>query len=265
MNAPEEVREIYVLNKLKSRYMWAGTAVHDSVSDILGKVRLGLPCEPEKILNSTREKMRSDFRSSRDGEYWSNPKTCALFEHEYDIDITQEQWKGMWEQVERCIRNFYESDIFSEIRAMDASSWLPIEEFQSFKLNGDKINVKLDFPFKDTDGSIVIVDWKTGRSKSSGNNIQLACYALFALSKWQAEIEKLKTVEYNLLSMDRIEKKVNDEIINSVKNIIIESVSEMKLMLRDVEANRAEKEDFPMIEDTGKCDRCNFKKICFPR
>jgi CRISPR/Cas system-associated exonuclease Cas4 (RecB family) len=264
INAPQEVRVIYVLNKLKSRYMWAGTAVHDAVSGVLGKIRMKLPHKYEEILPAVRDKMRSDFRLSRKKEYWDTPKSCALFEHEYGVEIKDSQWKEMWELVETCLGNFYKSGILQEIEKFNDNMWLPIEEFQSFGLEGNKINVKLDFPYKDKDGSVVIVDWKTGKSESKDSDLQLACYALFAVDRWQVDTLKIQTIEYNLFSLKSISEQVSENVISNVKKIILESISEMKSMLRDEASNRAVKEDFPMVDDKIKCAYCNFKKICFP-
>jgi hypothetical protein len=36
------------------------------------------------------EQMRAEFRSSKLKTYWKKPKTCALFEHEYEIELTDD-------------------------------------------------------------------------------------------------------------------------------------------------------------------------------
>ena len=41
----------------------------------------------DEIISITINKMREDFRSSKNKRYLMYPKSCALFEHEYDMDL----------------------------------------------------------------------------------------------------------------------------------------------------------------------------------
>lgn len=87
-----------------------------------------------EIISITLKQMRAEFRSSRSKNYLKNPKTCALFEHEYGIEVTNDQWKEMAQNVETCLRNFYASDIYDSLKSRRKEGWLEVEEFQLFIL-----------------------------------------------------------------------------------------------------------------------------------
>jgi hypothetical protein len=113
-----------------------------------------------------------------------NPKSAGLFEHEYGKPVSADEWKETAELVASCLRTFYRSAVFQRICGLPTERWLDVEDFSSFLLDGVKIHVVLDFSFRDEEGGIVIYDWKTGRSDSERNEVQLACYSFYATEKW---------------------------------------------------------------------------------
>ena len=42
INAPQRVRQIYILKQLKNRYMWAGAKVHDCIERTLTNLQRGI-------------------------------------------------------------------------------------------------------------------------------------------------------------------------------------------------------------------------------
>src|SRR5262249_15074897 len=89
-----EVRRLYILKQLASRQQWAGRAVHDAIELALHGLRDGRSVPVEPFVADVIERMRGEWRSSRDGRYRDNPKTAALFEHEYHVDLKPEAWQG---------------------------------------------------------------------------------------------------------------------------------------------------------------------------
>lgn len=57
------------------------------------------------------------------------PKSCALFEHECDVDLPDDEWKKVAEEVEQCLRNFYGSEVFAFLRDLPQEKWLEVENF----------------------------------------------------------------------------------------------------------------------------------------
>ncbi len=138
-DAPERTRQIYVLKKLKNRYMWAGEKVHGCIKHTLINLRRGISVlDVDDIISITINQMREEFRSSRERRYHVYPKTCALFEHEYELDLADDQWKAVVEEVEQCLRNFYRSEIFSMLKEITRERWLEVEDFSFFYLDETK-------------------------------------------------------------------------------------------------------------------------------
>ncbi|HEY7539665.1 MAG TPA: PD-(D/E)XK nuclease family protein, partial [Methylomirabilota bacterium] len=97
--APEEIRRLYILKQLASRQMWAGRVVHDAIEMALHAFAddRELPIEP--FIADVVERMRGEWRSSKAARYRDNPKTLALFEHEYAIDLKAEVWQALSRNV----------------------------------------------------------------------------------------------------------------------------------------------------------------------
>ena len=264
-DAPVRTREIYILKNLKTRQVWTGEKVHECIQRSLNNIRRGIKVLPvDEIISITLKQMRTEFRSSRSKHYLNYPKTCALFEHEYEIDVTDEQWKELAQNVETCLRNFYTSDIYNGLKAHRREGWLEVEEFSSFQLDNTKINLAIDCAIKEDD-HVLIYDWKTGKSLHEALSIQLSCYALYAIEKWQVPPDRLRIIEFNLLADKASWLSVTQASLEDIKGYVRGSVKDMQSLLIDVEKNIPMQEDsFSKVEDKKVTRRCNFRKICRP-
>jgi len=261
--APERTRRLYVLKQLKTGSMWVGERVHQCIQRTLENLRRGITVlSPDRIVEVTLAQMREDFRSSRAGNYWKNPKTCALFAHEYGIPVPDEHWREAARRVETCLRNFYASDLFAHLRALPRDAWLEVERLTTFTLDGIKVWVRLDCAIRHQ-GIVRIYDWKTGKSLSEENTTQLACYSLYAQKEWGVGPEDLRTAEYYLL-VDRLQDyHVTPGDIEDVKAYIRGSVADMASLLVDREKNTPMAESaFAKTENLAACRRCNFVGEC---
>ena len=262
-NAPERTRQIYILKNLKNRYLWKGDNVHKCIKHTLKNLQRGIAIlDVDEIVSITINKMRDDFRSSRKKRYLIHPKSCGLFEHEYDVDLPDSKWKEVAEDVEQCLRNFYSSEMFALLRDLPQENCLEIEEFSFFYLDGIKIWAVLDCSFR-TDDGVTIIDWKTGRATSKDISLQLSCYAMYCQDKWGAKPENIRLIEYNLLSDQKAEFTITEGEIKDTTSYIKGSVADMRSLLRDVDNNIPKNEEFfKKIEDNRIRDRCNFKRVC---
>ena len=197
-NAPERTRQIYILKNLKNRHIWAGEKVHECIQRSLTNIRRGIKVlSVDEIVSITLDQMRAEFRSSKSKNYFKIPKTCGLFEHEYGIELTDEQWKEVAQHVETCLRTFYSSEIYDSLKSHPREGWLEVEEFSSFRLDNIKINLVIDCATREGE-DIHIYDWKTGKSLSEDLSIQLSCYALYAMEKWKIPPGRLHITEFNV-------------------------------------------------------------------
>jgi CRISPR/Cas system-associated exonuclease Cas4 (RecB family) len=264
VGAPPRTRQIYVLKQLKSRHMWVGDLVHSAIARTLANLkssRLPLAVDVDQIVELTIHGMRQDFKSSRAAQYRAKPKTCALFEHEYGVPVADEEWKRLAETVERCLRNFYASDVFVRIAASDRSAWLETEQLREFGLDGVKVYVRLDFAMRE-EGAVVIYDWKTGASDESDNSAQMACYAYYAKERWGIDPASVRPIEYNVNRDQLLVHSVTAADLERTCAYMRGSIADMKRLLRDPARNLAVEEDFRPDSERGGCRRCTFQRVC---
>ena len=263
-DAPKRTRQIYILKQLQNRFMWAGAKVHDCIKHTLTNLQRGISVlDVDQIIDITLNQMREEFGSSRDKRYLTHPKTCALFEHEYEVSILDADWKKTADNMERCLRNFYSSETFGMLKELPQQMWLEVENFSSFNLNNTKIWAVLDCSFRTADGGVTIIDWKTGRTMSQDVSMQLACYAMYAMEKWGVDPESVKLIEYNLLANQGVEFTVGMPEIENTKTYIAGSIADMQSFLVDVVNNMPKEESaFLKMQDEGTRANCNFRKVC---
>ncbi len=262
-NAPERTRQIYILKNLKNRQMWAGEKVNECIQRSLNNIRRGIKVlSVDEIVTITLDQMRAEFRSSKSKNYRKNPKSCALFEHEYDTELTDDQWKEAANNVETCLRNFYASDIYDGLKSHPKDQWLEVEDFSSFHLDNVRINLAIDSAIRESD-DIYIYDWKTGKSLSEDLSIQLCCYALYAMEKWHVRPESLRIIEYNLFFGKSNWFSITDGEVENIKGYIRGSIKDMQSLLTGIGSNiPLEEERFSKVEDERVSLRCNFRKVC---
>jgi CRISPR/Cas system-associated exonuclease Cas4 (RecB family) len=265
-DSAERVRRLYVLKQLKNRATWIGQVVHDCIKRSLDNLSRGIPVlSLDEILSITRDRMRQDFRSSRAGAYWENPKNnCGLYEHEYDIDVPDERWREAAEQVDKCLRHFYQSEVYEELRQLPRENILEIERFSGFDLDGVEVIIKLDCATREHD-RIVVWDWKTGRSEQTGLSFQMACYAYYASNTYRIPVRHIVTRRFELLRDDLHEESISEGSLDELLNYIRGSIKDMQSLLDDPARNVTREERFAKVEKREICYRCNFLKVCEPK
>ena len=264
-DSDRHVRQIYILKNLNSRHMWLGSIVHEYVGFLLDRLRYGHEADLYTLCSNLRKAMKRDFENSEKGLYTKYPKfngrQYGLFEHEYNIFISNDEWKEIFDRAQECVTNFFNSDLFRYIKSVDSDNWLPIERLQNFDFDGTPVWVKVDFALKDGD-RIVLFDWKTGKVRDVEMDVQLACYGLYSQEKWDIAPQNITCKRYNL-RIDKVDDyEINDEVIEKVKAHMRDSIDSMKELLYDKEDNIAREDDFEVTENDNKCRNCNFKKVC---
>ena len=160
------------------------------------------------------------------------------------------------------LRNFYQSETFALLKELPEQNWLEVEDFSSFYLDGTKVWAVIDCSFR-TEKGITILDWKTGRTTTSDVSLQLSCYAMYGKEKWGVQPEKIRLIEYNLLSDEKVEFSITTGEIDDTRSYIEGSIADMKSLLVDVGNNMPKEERFfKKVEDDRIRERCNFRKVC---
>jgi CRISPR/Cas system-associated exonuclease Cas4 (RecB family) len=260
--ASHQDEEVKRLKKLSALPLWAGSVVHDTIEWFLKKHDTLPPQEEQDALirRVVHTGLVSDWRESEMGS-----RRFRLFEHEYDQPVEQEDKRIVVNIVMRSLQHFFKSETLREAMAVGRHQWLALEDLVSFHVGDVEVYLRMDLAYRDGDGRVVIVDWKTGRREGRFNEIQVAGYALYATEKgWVTSPEEIAT-ELNYLVIPRAtRRRVNAKKVEHARNFIARSARTMRELLVDPAENEARLEDFPMIDRPRVCRRCNFRRLCFP-
>ena len=275
--APSEAREAYVLKNLATRWAWVGTAVHETIESLLRRHQKDAsgeelvferPRAPEVVVEAEVEaltqRMRDQFKESREGHYRARPKKAfGLVEHEYADAVPRSEWQAMNEKARQALRSFLTSELFTHIRQSDSRRWLPIEHLGQFDFEGTPVWAVLDFALQTPEGAVEIYDWKTGVVDPKGNRAQLVCYALYVQAAHGVPPERVTTRLVYLGPKPEIhDVHVGPSDILEVAAGMRASIAAMRARLRDPAKNVALKDDFPMTDDLEKCRVCSFRRLC---
>ncbi len=262
--ASEEVRRLYILKQLASRQMWAGRIVHDAIEMALHIMRDGRDVPVEPFIQDVIARMRTEWRSSRDGRYRESPKTLALFEHEYRLDLKPEVWQALSRNVVTCLHNFFRLPLLAAIRKTPPEHWSIEHWSKVFDFEGTPIWIAPDFGFWTDDGRLVLIDWKTGGSDPEATAFQLGCYALYAREMLGVEPARVDLFEANLREPLVTPLTWDDARLEAIREQLRLSIRSMKAYLADPAANVAVIGDFERTEDLRICRWCNFRAVCRP-
>lgn len=262
--APPEVRRIYILKQLASRHMWAGRIVHDAIEMALQIFRDGHDVPVEPFIRDAIERMRTEWRSSRAGRYRESPKTLALFEHEYAVDLKPEAWQALSRNVSTCLRHFFSLPLLADIRRTPPEHWSIEHWSKVLDFEGTPLWIAPDFGFWTDGGRLALVDWKTGGANTEGTSFQLGCYALYAQEMLGVKPAQVDLYEANLREPKVTPIQWDDERLDAIRAQLRLSIRSMKAYLADAAANVAVMTDFERTEELRICRWCNFRAICRP-
>ena len=263
-SAAPRTRQLYILKNLQPRMIWARGHVAHAIRAILAEQRAGgAPAMVDAATEKMLEAMRREFRDSLARRYQQFPrKVCGLFEHEYELKISNEQWKETADHAVHCLQTFLNSDIYGKLKSATTKAWLEQENPASFTLDGIKVYVQLDFAQRTTD-SITLYNWKTGQTEDTNAELRLVCYTLYAGERWKVSPEQVSVSEFNLATGAVITRNTAAADLEVMKDYIRDSADEMSFLLEDVKHNQPQPETaFDFAEDRTACYHCNFLKIC---
>jgi len=260
-DAEKKTRTIYILKQLKNRQMWAGAKVHKTIENVLKNIENGIEIDEDEVIEDTISLMREEFKSSMAKRYLLEPKTCALFEHEYEMPVPDIEWKKNSEHVMNCLNLFFNSKVYEDIFQFSADQWLEVEEFSSFYDQGFKIYSVFDFACRKNE-EVFIYDWKTGKEDHSQHKLQLACYGKFAALKWDLNPDQIQLREFNLSNGNMHELSLEEFNLDDIHKYILDSIENMLSCLEDRQTNTAVEESFDFTENRKNCEYCNYLKIC---
>lgn len=259
-------RRLYILKNLKTLDMWAGSVVHDTVAEALRRhAQKGAPILAAELQAVATGKLRAGWKEAVERAWEKRPKLTNLWELYYGNgrSLPAAETERIRAKVMECLRAFAESAVLKEVLAASYLSWKPIEQLDSFLLDGLKVWCVVDFAYTDPAGLLRILDWKTGGEDTEALQLQLACYAFFAGEKWSVPPERLRV--YGVFLRDNARGKefpVTAASLIDARDRIVSGAAEMRSVLRDVARNGAVEEDFPLAAEERACRRCNYREVC---
>ena len=221
-----------------------------------------VPVEP--FIADVVQRMREEWRSSRDGRYRENPKTLALFEHEYATELKPEVWQILRGGVVNCLRRFFRLPLLAEIRKTPPEHWSIEHWSKVLDFEGTPIWIAPDFGFWNADGRLSLVDWKTGAADPDSAAFQLGCYALYAKDMLGVDPEKVDLLEVNLREPTVTPHRWDSGRLADIREQLRLSIRGMKAYLADPERNVAVIDGFERTEQLRICRWCNFRSVCRP-
>lgn len=260
--APPEVREADLLKRLKNRWAWAGIAVHDTLAEVVNAIREGGWIPAEEAEKRLTQRMRADWIASNKKRYRTDRKAAALVEHEYAESVADTTWQALYQQSLQSLRNFYAMEVVARLRALTKSQWLSIETLDTFDFGGTPVHVVLDLAYRTADDEIVILDWKTGKTKNDDYQVQLFCYGYYARSRWAGANEPIHLEIAYLYHREVDRVGFADAQSEEGEAYIRDSIVEMKRRLVDPVLNVAREEDFEPLPEARRCGGCNFRRLC---
>ena len=263
-NAPARARELYRLKRLSTRQQWAGHHAHQAIEFLLKNARrdpsgeIAASAEPRQI-----DLMRREFRDSRAGAYRADPvRVPGLFEHEYQLDVSAEEWKATVDRVARAIRQFLASELWRELQGLPDDAFLAVERRAHFLLDGLKVFAVPDLVVR-RGGQVLIYDWKTGGADLAEHRTQLGVYALLALDRWTAAPGEIEAVAYHPILDQRETFAYSADDLETLREFVRDSADEMLFPLENPETNAAgDGANFDCAADETPCKTCPFLRAC---
>lgn len=259
----DEQVHAYRLKQLRNFYLLFGDLAHRMCESALRQWDESQTApRQEFLLEQMRKLLNEAYIQSQDVEAWiDNPKYhTMLSEIYYGDDTLNSRIATIKQRQEECIRHLYDTLTWKEVTRRDMKI-LEIEKWDTMILFDTKVYVKMDLLYRKPDGTVVIVDWKTGREDDFSD--QLYLYASYVQEKYNIPLEKIQIrVEY-LVTGEHKEYRITSEDIAKVEQSIGRYIEEMKSCLDDDYYNRPKPESFftPMPSQR-KCRDCNFREIC---
>ncbi|HEY5652932.1 MAG TPA: PD-(D/E)XK nuclease family protein [Pontiella sp.] len=275
-NATEEQKIAYRLNKMDNRWGLMGQAAENAIMWVLKQYQAGNTVTVDDAWKSiARPFMTKKWNESHDGGWRNNPKQfCCLRDHYYGTlsgEEEKEAKRALATQIQNCIKNFIEK-VLPRVGRVH-----PAQEFQiatpetggdveHFIYEGVKIYSIPDYAYKVGD-EVHIHDWKAGKIKAEQHKLQLSLYALWAIVKHGASLDKIFLYVEYLNEGQVLPFQITENELEETKARMSESVSEMTEYLVDCDRDKNEplpKEEWELTLDPVNCTQCDFYELCKP-
>ena len=273
-NATDEQKTAYRLNKMDNRWGLMGQAAENAIMWVLKQHQQGNAVDADAAWKTiARPFMTKKWNESGEGNWRSAPKQfCCLREHYYKtLDDENEAKRQVAAQIQNCITNFIEK-VLPRIEGISPDQEFRIAtpeqggDVEHFIYEGVKIYSIPDYAYK-VGGEVHIHDWKAGKIKADQHRLQLSLYALWAIMKHGASLDRIFLYVEYLNEGQVLPFQITEKELEETKAIMSESVGGMSEYLVDCDREKNEplpKEEWELATDPSSCRQCNFLELCKP-
>lgn len=222
-----------------------------------------------------------DFSTSR--SFRSNPRAIdqdgglALFEHEYDVGLGEQDFTKAIQDVENWACRFVEwardTDLSNSIRRA-AQVWIEPQPYgpkaPGFEMDGVQVLAKVDFALLSPDGEFDISDWKTGiPSSRPSRQIDQAEFQVSVYQLWPhlAFGHPLDSIRAHLVyvATDPVQQQtfgIDQNLREYTLSLVRRSIARV-LHFADLRGGKElNLEDLDFAAFEAACRRCPFKWLC---
>jgi CRISPR/Cas system-associated exonuclease Cas4 (RecB family) len=139
-------------------------------------------------------------------------------------------------------------------------------DVEHFMYEGVKIYAIPDYAYRIGD-EVHIHDWKAGKIKAEQHRLQLSLYALWAMVKYGAALDRIFLYVEYLNEGQVLPFQLSAEELEDARVLMSESIGEMTEYLVDCDRGKNKplpKEEWELALDTESCGQCNFYELCKP-
>jgi DNA helicase-2/ATP-dependent DNA helicase PcrA len=191
--------------------------------------------------------LRTYYDSARLGRTKNDDELLQLFRDDLSTSGIQDEYQRHL-YLEQGVEQL--QDFLAGTRSAPAPEVLHTEEWFDIQIAGTKVAGRIDRMDRAADGSVAIVDYKTGKARSqedADESLQLSIYALAAHEKWGYRVGAL--VFHNLEGNVPVYSKLTDFQLEQARERVL-------AVARGIaEGNFKPKPDF-------YCNFCAFRELC---
>jgi len=266
-------RETFLLSQLKSMEAWRGLVVHKAIQTLV------IPClqnhQPvpwDQVICGARALAERQFQFSAQRRYreagMSKKKAqgdySALFAHEFDIPIPNDQFEATLKSIERALRNLsLMSDLF---RHVEGRNYYRPEVALAADYNGVRIKGQIDLLFGRSYGQYSVVDWKDYEAQSGSDaRLQMSLYAwlLCQCPSWPvSDPQNVELWEVKLGEGRTVCHTIDQTSFDELEDFMYQSTEELRVFCGDGTYDPRDLEDYPHTDNPNSCRFCAYRNVC---
>jgi PD-(D/E)XK nuclease superfamily protein len=273
-------REVALLKQLQSIPAWQGDCFHAAVGRWANAARTNRDQSIKHMLDELKGDMKRQWQQSVSLKGQAKPTSdvsCRLFEHEYGVELAEDQLETAIAQTCKWIESFLAwAENVGLRRAVQAATkyWIEPDPFgpaaPGFKVEGQQVLVKVDLALQTRQGMFEIWDWKTGKVGNSNPRridpaaLQVNVYQLWPHFQFGVPLENIRAhlVYVAQQPVEDIVYEIDADVREYVLSVVRRSLDRVVHFSGKKSEAGFDIADFDYAIASGMCRACNFKRIC---